>query len=87
MSQIDGPFYTWLAAQPAFVEVALGVVFVTFIAPAILAVVATALSQLERWFCVHWETPIIVRQPHASTPDIAPYKLIGALRARSTRFL
>jgi|RhiMethySRZTD1v2_1073278.scaffolds.fasta_scaffold3306428_2 hypothetical protein len=82
MSEIDEPFYTWLAAQPAFVEVALGVVFVTFLAPGILAAVATALSRLECWFCARWEMPIFdVQQTRASTPGIAPYKLIGPLQA------
>ena len=88
MSEIDGPFYTWLAAQPAFVEVALGVLFVTFIAPGILAAVASVLSQLERWLCTYGKTPTVgVQQIRASTLGLAPYKLIGPLRARPAGLL
>ncbi len=41
------PFFGWLAAQPPFVEVALGIVFCLVIGPALLALVATALTALE----------------------------------------
>ena len=40
-------FFAWLAVQPPFVEVALGVVFCLIVAPALLAGVATAVTALE----------------------------------------
>jgi len=40
-------FYAWLAAQPACVEVAIGVAFVLFVAPVTLAAVAYVLIRLE----------------------------------------
>jgi hypothetical protein len=42
-------FFGWLAAQPAFVEVALGAVFCLIVAPTVLATVAAALTSTERW--------------------------------------
>ncbi len=47
MSALDSTFCGWLAAQPAFVEVALGVIFVVAVAPSILAIVAAAMGRLE----------------------------------------
>lgn len=41
------PFFGWLAAQPPFVEVALGIVFCLVIGPALLALVATVLTAFE----------------------------------------
>jgi hypothetical protein len=46
MGSID-PFFSWLAAQPAFVAVGLGIVFCLLIAPALLALVAAGLTRLE----------------------------------------
>jgi hypothetical protein len=40
-------FFAWLAAQPPFVEVALGAFFCLIVAPIILAGVATAVTALE----------------------------------------
>ena len=50
MSSVDNTFYGWLAAQPAFVEVAIGVLFVVVVAPVTLAFVALATTRLEE-FC------------------------------------
>jgi hypothetical protein len=47
MSSIDSSIYGWLATQPAFVEVAIGVAFVVIAAPAALAAVAVASTWLE----------------------------------------
>jgi hypothetical protein len=46
---VDNPndFFGWLAVQPPFVEVTLGAFFCLFVAPAILAGVATAVTALE----------------------------------------
>jgi hypothetical protein len=46
MGPID-PFFTWLAAQPAFVAVGLGIAFCLVIAPLMLAAVALGLTRLE----------------------------------------
>lgn len=46
----DTSFYAWLAAQPAFVEVAIGVAFVMVVAPAVLAAAAIATARLEPVF-------------------------------------
>jgi len=40
-------FWRWLADQPAFVEVGIGMCFVLIIGPAALAVVAIALTRVE----------------------------------------
>jgi hypothetical protein len=40
-------FFSWLANQPAFVEVAVGVFFCLVVAPALLAGIATAITLLE----------------------------------------
>ena len=47
MSSVDTSFYAWLAAQPAFVEVAISVAFVMALAPAVLAAAAIATAKLE----------------------------------------
>jgi hypothetical protein len=47
MSSIDSSIYGWLAAQPAFVEVAIGVAFVIIGAPLVLAAVAIATTWLD----------------------------------------
>ena len=39
--------WSWVADQPAYIEVAVGMAFVLILAPAILAVVALLLTQLE----------------------------------------
>ena len=41
-------FFGWLAAQPAFVEVALGAVFCLIVAPTVLATVAATLTSMEK---------------------------------------
>jgi len=46
MGPVD-PFFNWLAAQPAFVEVGLGIAFCLLIAPAMLAVIAASLTTFE----------------------------------------
>ena len=56
MSQLDGSFYAWLAAQPAFVEVAVGIAFVLVLAPAVLAAVAETFTWLEEWALLFWHT-------------------------------
>jgi len=43
--------YAWLAAQPPFVEVAIGVVFILLVAPVTLAAVAYVLARVERLGC------------------------------------
>ena len=40
-------FWRWLADQPAFIEVAIGMCFVLIIAPAALTAVAVALTRVE----------------------------------------
>ena len=55
MSHVDISFYVWLAAQPAFVEVAVGVAFVLVLAPAVLAVVAQLITRLEDWVLLLWQ--------------------------------
>ena len=55
MSHVDISFYAWLAAQPAFVEVAVGVAFVLVLAPAVLAVVAQLITRLEDWVVLLWQ--------------------------------
>ena len=47
MSSIDNSIYGWLATQPAFVEVAIGVAFVVIAAPLALAAVAVASTWLD----------------------------------------
>jgi hypothetical protein len=45
---MDQVFFTWLAAQPYSVEVALGAIFVVIVAPAVLAGMAAAATWAER---------------------------------------
>jgi len=78
MSHVDMLFYTWLAAQPAFVEVGVGVAFVVLLAPAELAVVAQSLARLEQWTVLFWQK----QQPHApmrvhSMPDAYPIPILS----------
>jgi hypothetical protein len=54
MPQLDASFYTWLAAQPAYVEVAVGMTFVLVLAPVVLAAVAEAFTWLEEWAVLLW---------------------------------
>jgi len=49
MPSTEDPFYVWLAAQPAFIEVALGILFVVVLAPAVLAAAAGVLGHLEQF--------------------------------------
>ena len=60
------PFFTWLAAQPAFVEVGLGIAFCLLIAPAMLAVVATSLTRFEE------KVERIISQSGLLTADAGP---------------
>jgi hypothetical protein len=46
--ETGNPFFSWLAAQPAFVEVGLGMMFCLVIAPVLLAVVAAGLTTVEQ---------------------------------------
>jgi len=41
------PFFSWLATQPAFIEVGLGILFCLLIAPVLLAMIAVGLTSLE----------------------------------------
>src|SRR3954447_26174587 len=41
------PFFGWLATQPAFIEVGLGILFCLLIAPVLLAMIAVGLTALE----------------------------------------
>ena len=41
------PFFGWLATQPAFIEVGLGILFCLLIAPILLAMIAVGLTSLE----------------------------------------
>ena len=41
------PFFSWLAAQPAFVEVGVGIAFCLVIAPSLLAAIAVGLTSVE----------------------------------------
>ena len=54
-------FYAWLAAQPPFVEVAVGVAFVLFVAPAALAAVAYVLIRVEGVCRLPFGTPSSIR--------------------------
>jgi hypothetical protein len=45
---MDQVFFTWLAAQPYSVEVAVGAIFVVIIAPAVLAGMVVAATWAER---------------------------------------
>ena len=47
MGNSGNPFFTWLASQPAFIEVGLGMAFCLVIAPVLLAIVAAALTSIE----------------------------------------
>jgi hypothetical protein len=47
MGTSGNPFFSWLAAQPAFIEVGLGIAFCLIIGPVLLAFVAVALTMLE----------------------------------------
>jgi threonine/homoserine/homoserine lactone efflux protein len=40
-------FFTWLAVQPAFLEVGLGAFFCLIVAPAVLAAIAITVTALE----------------------------------------
>ena len=46
MNMLNGLF-SWIATQPAFIEVTIGVFFCLVIAPAVLAGAATAITVLE----------------------------------------
>jgi len=41
------PFFSWLATQPAFIEVGMGILFCLLIAPVLLAMIAVGLTSLE----------------------------------------
>ena len=45
---MDRLFFSWLAAQPYSIEVAVGAIFVVIIAPAVLAGLAAAATWAER---------------------------------------
>jgi hypothetical protein len=45
--EAGNPFFSWLAGQPAYVEVGLGIVFCLLIAPVLLALVARGLTAFE----------------------------------------
>jgi hypothetical protein len=47
MGTSGNPFFSWLASQPAFIEVGLGMAFCLVIAPVLLALVAAALTSIE----------------------------------------
>ena len=47
MFEPGSSFWRWLADQPAFIEVAIGMCFVLIIAPAALTAVAVACTQAE----------------------------------------
>ena len=66
MSHVDISFYVWLAAQPAFVEVAVGVAFVLVLAPAVLAVVAQLITRLEDWVVVRATLYLLGGNPDAA---------------------
>ena len=40
------PFFSWLATQPAFIEVGMGILFCLLIAPVLLAMIAVGLTSL-----------------------------------------
>ena len=65
MGPVD-PFFNWLAAQPAFVEVGLGIAFCLLIAPAMLAVVATSLTKFEE------KVERIISESGLLTADVGP---------------
>jgi hypothetical protein len=65
MGPVD-PFFNWLAAQPAFVEVGLGIAFCLLIAPAVLAVIATSLTRFEE------KVERIISQSGLLTADAGP---------------
>ena len=47
MGNSGNPFFSWLASQPAFIEVGLGMAFCLVIAPVLLALVAAVLTSIE----------------------------------------
>jgi hypothetical protein len=47
MFEPGSSFWRWLADQPAFIEVGIGMCFVLIIAPAVLTAVAVACTQAE----------------------------------------
>jgi len=47
MDTSSNPFFSWLASQPAFIEVGLGMAFCLLIAPVLLALVAVVLTSVE----------------------------------------
>jgi hypothetical protein len=47
MFEPGSSFWRWLADQPAFIEVGVGMCFVLIIAPAVLTAVAVACTQAE----------------------------------------
>jgi len=65
MGPVD-PFFNWLAAQPAFVEVGLGIAFCLLIAPAMLAVIAASLTTFEH------KVERIISQSGFLTADAGP---------------
>jgi hypothetical protein len=71
MPSTEGTFYVWLAAQPPFVEVALGILFVVVLAPVVLAAAAGVLGHFEQLI----ETNLGIAHPSlpaARTTSIGP---------------
>jgi hypothetical protein len=64
--EAGNPFFSWLAAQPAFVEVGLGILFCLLIAPALLALVARGLTAIEE------SVGRVLTQSGMLTPDAGP---------------
>jgi hypothetical protein len=67
---VDNPndFFGWLAAQPPFVEVALGAFFCLIVAPIVLAGVATAVTALEALAEEHLTLLFAYRRADAVSP-------------------
>jgi hypothetical protein len=48
--ETSNPLFGWLASQPAYIEVGMGILFCLVIAPVLLAVVAAGLTSIEQSF-------------------------------------
>ena len=53
-------FWHWLADAPAFIEVAVGVLYIVVVAPAVLAVVAWLLTGAETLAVAVWTRTVVL---------------------------
>ncbi len=62
-------FFSWLANQSAFVEVAVGVFFCLVVAPALLAGIATVITRLEGFVETGLSAIPLLNKASAFTPS------------------